>query len=241
VERPPVLAPEWLDRPDLPYAARRRAIADLRRVNRFLFGRRAAVRAVLAELRGGAGARLLLDVAAGSGDVGRAVGRAAARRGVAVEVIALDRELSHLLLGRRWGEIASAVVARAEALPFADRSFEVAFSTLFFHHLDRAGKTAAGAEMLRVSRRAAVIVDLVRSRWAALALRVLFPLLGIGRVARADGQVSIERGASLDEWAESLGAVGSIELRRRFPARVSVVLRAADGARSGSAPRRSAR
>jgi hypothetical protein len=229
--------PEWLDRDDLPAPERRRAIADLRRVNGLLFGRHTAVRAVLDQLGADDRSAMVLDVAAGSGDVGAAIVRAAARRGVRLRMVALDRELSHLALGRRWGEVSSAVVARAEALPFGDDAYDLALSTLFFHHLDSDGKTAVLGEMLRVSRRAAVIVDLVRSRWAALALRALFPLLGIGRVAREDGLVSIRRAWSVGEWRSFLGERGSPDLERSFPARLRVVVRAArrvdkDGAAS---------
>jgi SAM-dependent methyltransferase len=224
------LEPEWLDRPGLLASDRRRAIADLRRVNGILFGRRPVIATALAELRGARGPQLVLDVAAGSGDVGAAIVRAARRRDIDVKIVALDRELAHLTLGRRWGEVETAVVAAAEALPFRDRSFDLSLSSLFFHHLDRAGKTSVAAEMLRVARRAALIVDLVRSRWAAVALRVLFPLLGIGRFAREDGLVSIARGWSVEQWRSFLGAMPA-ELRRRFPSRVAIVVRVGNGAR----------
>jgi hypothetical protein len=217
----PAVEPEWLDRPDLSPRARRRAIADLRRVNGILFGRRPVVLTVLDELRGAGGRQLLLDIASGSGDVGAAVARAAARRGLPVSIVALDRELAHLVLGRRWGDVGAAVVARAEALPFRDAAFDLALSSLFFHHLDSGGKATVSAEMLRVSRRGALIVDLVRSRWAKIAIRALFPFLAIGRVAREDGLVSIDRAWSVEEWRTFFGA-GAV--RRRFPARVSIVV-----------------
>jgi hypothetical protein len=186
---------------------------------------------------------LLLDVAAGSGDVGAAARRAVARRGAHLHVVALDRELQHLLMGRRWGDVDRAVVARAEALPFADRSFDLVLSTLFFHHLDGAGKRVVAAEMLRVCSGAALIVDLRRSRWAAAFVRLVFPLLRIGRIAREDGLVSLARASTLDEWRAFLAAAGACRgaatLRRRFPVRVSVVLRptpqAPRGDRSGGA------
>jgi len=172
-------------------------------------------------------------VAAGAGDVGAAVGRAAARRGVPLGIVALDRELSHLLLGRRWGEVRSGVVARAEALPFRDGAFDLTLSTLFFHHLDAGGKARVSVEMVRVARRGALIVDLVRSRWAALALRALSPLLLLGRIARADGLTSIDRAWTFDRWSafflseagEELPAGVTIDVHRRFPARVSIALR----------------
>lgn len=230
----PALEPEWLDRPGLALDERRRALADLRRVNGALFGHRSMVATVLDELRrAAAGPQLLLDVAAGSGDVGAAVARAARSRGRPTTVVSLDRELSHLVFGRQWGDVRSCVVARAEALPFRERAFDLAISSLFFHHLDRAGKASVAVEMVRVSRRGALIVDLVRSGWAGAALRLLFPLLGIGRIASADGLLSIERAWTVDRWrafltfeaCQDLPAGVEIEVRSRFPARVSIAIR----------------
>jgi hypothetical protein len=236
----PALEPEWLDRPGLSSDDRRRGISDLRRVNRFLFGHGAVIRTVLAELRGARGPQLLLDVASGSGDGAAAVGRAVERRGMPARIVALDRELAHLALGRELGEIDLAVVADAGSLPFRDAAFDLVLSSLFFHHLDPAGKSSVVAEMTRVSRRSAVIVDLVPSRWALLALRTLFPLLGIGRIAREDGEVSIRRGWSAEQWRRFLGAAPA-EVRRRFPARVAVVLRGASGSDRSAPPDRGSR
>jgi SAM-dependent methyltransferase len=222
---------EWLDRPDLAAEDRRRGIADLRRVNRFLFGYHSAVGAALGELaaapvpRGARGApECWLDVAAGAGDTGAAVVAAARRRGIELELVSLDREIAHLALGRRHGDVRAAVVADASALPFRDRSFALALSTLFFHHLDDAGKAEIAGEMLRVARRGAVIVDLVHSRWASLALRLLFPLLGIGRIAREDGLVSLARASTFPEWQAFAAARGG-RARRWFPSRVAIALR----------------
>jgi SAM-dependent methyltransferase len=220
--RPP--EPEWLDRPDLSAADRRRGISDLRRVNRFLFGRRPVVESALHELGDARGRQRLLDVAAGAGDVSAAIARAARGRQVDLEVVALDREIAHLALGRRSGDVAAAVVADAEALPFRDGAFDLSLSSLFFHHLDPAGKASVAAEMRRVARRGAVIVDLIRTRWAVAALRLLFPLLGIGRIAREDGLASIARASTLDEWRQCFAGSGA-EVRRRFPSRVAIVLR----------------
>ena len=221
------LEPEWLDRPELSQSDRRRGIADLRRVNGLLFGRRPVIASALAALADDSDRQLVLDVAAGSGDVGAAIVRVSRHRGLDVKIVALDRELSHLLIGREWCEVETAVVASAEALPFCDGSFDLSLSSLFFHHLDRAGKAKIAAEMMRVGRRGALIVDLIKSRWAALALRILFPVLGIGRIAREDGLMSIARGWTMEEArAFRVGpAGGPAAAKRRFPARVSILLR----------------
>src|SRR5262245_64336730 len=83
-----ILDPEWLDQPGLSKTERRRGIADLRRVNGFLFGRRPVIATVLSELRHARGRQLLLDVAAGAGDVGAAIVRATRRRGLEVKIVA---------------------------------------------------------------------------------------------------------------------------------------------------------
>lgn len=225
------LGAEVLDRSDLPLPDRRRALRDLRRVNLFLLGRRVAVRTLLAHVQGEGRRRVsLLDVAAGAGDVTAALERAARRRGIALETVALDRRLSHLVMGRATGEIGKAVVARAQRLPFRRQAFDWCFSSLFFHHLDVESKRRVSGEMRRVGRRGAMIVDLRPCRWAVALARLLMPLLGIGRIAREDGLVSIRRSSTLEEWSGLLPARQIAEQRRRFPARLSVVLKPAAGA-----------
>ena len=73
---------------------------------------------------------------------------------------------------------------------FRDGAFAWSFSTLSFHHFDAAGNRRVIAEMRRVARAGAAIVDLRRSPLLAPLLRVLQPLLGASAVTRHDGQVS---------------------------------------------------
>lgn len=60
------------------------------------------------------------------------------------------------MLGRAERKAAAAGVAvdfkygMADALPYEDGSFDVVVSSLFFHHLTRAGKASAFAEIKRV-------------------------------------------------------------------------------------------
>jgi SAM-dependent methyltransferase len=221
--------PELLDGVDLPLGARRRALHDLARINRWLFGTRAIVAAVVPRLSSQPASRLL-DVAAGAGDAGDAVRRAAGRRG-SVEVVSLDRQLGHLLLGRSEGRVTSAVVADAAALPFVDGGFTTSLSTLFFHHLDAAAKGRVLAEMRRVAQHEAIVVDLLPAAWAAAAARLLLPLVGAGRVARLDGYTSFRRSWPVERWRSFLQTLPVLEIRRRFPARVTIVV-AADAPRA---------
>jgi len=90
------------------------------------------------------GARSVLNVGAGAGSY-----EPPDRRVVAVEP-------SAVMLAQRPPGAAPAVQARAEALPFADRTFDVAMAVLTIHHwADRAGGLA---ECARVARERVVLL-----------------------------------------------------------------------------------
>ncbi len=220
----PALEEEILDRNDLPLADTRRALRDLQRVNFWLLGRRSLRVTLMPLLLADRGRpQTILDVAAGSGDSTAAMTRSAARRSVQTTLVSLDRKISHLVIGRQQGHVERAVVGNAGQLPFRDGSFDWVVSSLFFHHLDRQAKTIVAREMCRLARRGAVVIDLRRAKWPAWALRSFGPILGLGKIALGDGIVSISRSWTVDEWRVFLADRGA-QLRRRFPARVSIVL-----------------
>jgi SAM-dependent methyltransferase len=214
---------ELLDRPDLPVAEAAEALADLERVYRAPFGGGARRRTLLPLLAASSRQRWL-DLGAGGGHVGRDLGARAARRGVDLEVVALDRLLRHLLAGRRRGDRFPAVVADAAALPFAAGAFDCAYSHLFFHHFDLATNRAIVGEMVRVARWA-VVVDLRRSLLLRLLGRPFLRLLGLGPTALHDGLVSVARSYGLGEVAETVAGERVEQLERRFPGRFALVLR----------------
>lgn len=221
--------PEILDGSTLTFQETRRALADLRRVNRCLLGYLPVLRTLLPRMRREPGRQRLLDLGTGSGEIPQILVRAALRRGVELQVVGVDRKLRHLVIGRLEGIPQLRVVADARALPFRDRAFHWALSTLFFHHFNREGNRRIVAEMRRVCRRQAVVVDLRRSRLALLLARILFPALGIGSVARHDGWVSLCRSWALGEVGALVAGEPVDELRRRFPFRFSLVLKAGGG------------
>lgn len=229
------LSPELMDGP-LPYPEARRALRDLDRVNRLLLGVTAVRRALLPRLlathrEGRASPLRVLDLGAGSGNLARMLTRAAGRRGVPVRMVLVDRRLTHLAVGRPARRAAGAplaVAASAEALPFRRDAFDWSFSHLFFHHFDGAANRKILDEMLRCSRAGAVVVDLRRSRLAAWLARLLFPFLGVGRVALHDGLLSLAQSWTAGEVEALVGGapeVSVVELRHRFPFRWSLVVR----------------
>ncbi len=221
---PAAAGEELLDQPDLGPAETARSLRELDRVNRWLLGGLPLARTLLPLLPRGARPPLVLDLGTGSGEVAAALARKAARRGTPVQVVGLDRKLSHLVIGRRTGRPHWRVVGDAAALPFRDGAFAWSFSTLFFHHFDRDANRRVLAEMQRVARGGAVVVDLRRSRLLWLLVALLVPLLGAGRVTRTDGRTSVRRAWTLGEVAELVRGLPVAELRRRFPFRFSLVL-----------------
>lgn len=218
-----------MDEPRLDWAQNRRALADLDRITRLLLGFGSIQRAVLPRvLAASARTQLLIDIGTGSGIAAARVAAAVARRGKSLRVVGVDRKLTHLVLGRRFGVSQLRVVASAQALPFRSGAADWALSTLFWHHFDLAANRAILTEARRVARQGVVVVDLRRSRVAASLARVLLPAAGAGPIARQDGYVSLACAWSVQEVREAAaGAIGDwqiAELRRRFPFRFSLVL-----------------
>ena len=94
----------------------------------------------------------VLDVGCGTGTLLRD----AARSNRSTNFIGIDADESALEIAR--GKIASTadtcqlVRAFANQIPFVDCAFDQALTTLFFHHLDDAGKRQVATELFRVLR-----------------------------------------------------------------------------------------
>lgn len=232
---PPLVDPglelELLDRPGLSYERVERALDGLSRVNRWLFGYPALPRTLLPRLAAGPRRQRLADLGTGSGEATARLARAAAGRGIELTVVGIDRKLAHLVVGRSAGHRQLRVVADAAALPLADGACDWTASSLFFHHFDAAGNRRVLAEMRRVARRGAAVVDLRRHRLAGWLARRLIPLLGVCPITRHDGAVSAARSWTLPALRRLTAGLPVAELRRRFPFRFSLVVEARDSER----------
>jgi len=209
---------EHLDDPSTPEALRRRSIGEIARSNLLLGGRRAAVGAlddVFRRARAERGdsslplALTMLDVGTGAGDIAAAARRRAARRGVALTTIGLDRSAALAAGGR--AHAALAVCGDALALPFASRSVDVVLASQLLHHFEGHDAARLLAELHRVARLAVVVSDLRRSRLAAAGFWIVSFPLGYHRVTREDGVTSVFRGFTVRELRDLVAAAVGVE------------------------------
>jgi SAM-dependent methyltransferase len=216
-------SPERLDDPSTPHDEMRRSLADIRLVNRRWGGSRALAGCLLLRLDGNCRSRVrILDVGAGSGDVAQRLERDLRLAGCDARVVALDVQWRHLAAGRTMtdGLPPASVAADAFHLPFSDGSFELAVSTLFFHHFSPEENASILRELSRVARLGFAVLDLRRAwvpmGFVALAGRAVFQ----ARISVEDGVASVRQAYTPDE-AESIARRVSRDAaaRRVFPYR----------------------
>jgi 2-polyprenyl-3-methyl-5-hydroxy-6-metoxy-1,4-benzoquinol methylase len=217
-------AAEWMDDAAATEAEFASALRDLARINRWSLAYRPTLR-WLDRLVAETGARRLsvLDVGAGGGDMLRAIARWAARRGVAVELVGLDRSPWAGRYAAAAGTPARWITVDLFDLDPAER-FDVVLCSLFTHHLPDPVLVRflqwVGAGTEARARLGWLISDLHRHPlpwsfvWAAVRALRMDPMVV------HDSTVSIARGFIRADWARLLAAAGvAAEIRWAFPFR----------------------
>jgi SAM-dependent methyltransferase len=213
--------PESLDL-GVPEAEAIRSLRDIRRVNRWLGGRRSLLRAIRPFL--GNGGRIL-DVGCGSADLPAAV---VARSAGRVTAVGVDLKALHL---RQAPATVLRTVADVRALPFAPRSFEVVTASLFLHHFDGPEVACVLAALFRLARRALIVNDLHRAVVPWIFARSVFPFVFESQVSVDDGLLSIRRAFRPHELRRAFAeaAIPRVRIDRRFPYRLVAVAEAPAG------------
>jgi ubiquinone/menaquinone biosynthesis C-methylase UbiE len=206
---------ELLDSGGAPPEEVARSLADLRRYNRWLGGRRVLLR--LLELEGRERFSLL-DVGAGSGDLAAAV----AGRFPLARVVLCDLQPAHLpRAGPR-------VAAAAAALPFRAGSFDYVAASLLLHQFRDEDAVRALAEFGRVARRAVLVNDLERHWLPLLFVRLSAPIFARSYLTRHDAPASVRqafRPEELRRLALEAGLRRPVVRRHRPWFRLSLVAR----------------
>jgi len=212
--------PEILDAGAAAPAEIARSLSDLRRINRWLGGRRVLLEMLEKEVRRARLTRFsFLDVGAGSGDLGEAV----KLRFPESRVVICDLKPQHLP-----GAGSDCVAASAEALPFSDASFDFVSASLLLHHFRDPEAVRLLKHFGRIARRAVLVNDLERHWFPAVFFRMSGPVFARSYVTRHDGVASILKSFLPHELAAMALAAGfsDIIVRRHLPwFRISLVAR----------------
>jgi len=174
----------------------------------------------------------MLDVGAGGCDIAIWAAREARRRGLKLNITALDNDRRSLPIAyqviRDYSEIR---VVEGNALDLSWLgSFDFVFSNHLLHHLDWDEMKLFLERILAQTRLAFVMNDLKRSNWAYLGFTVFSGLFTPRSFHFYDGRLSIRRGFLPEELRDFLrgnfpGEV--IQVEETYPARVVLVHRPA--------------
>ena len=215
---------EQMDDPALPPAEYEAVLADLGRVNRWTL----AARPTLAFLaRGTSGMRRfrLIDIGFGDGGMLRAIARWAARRGLEAELVGVDLNPKSEAAARAATPPDLAIDWRTGDYRHQDR-FDFAISSLVAHHMSDEELRTFLRWMEAETERGWMVNDLHRHTFSYLGYPVLARLLGVHRIVREDGRLSIARSFRPPEWrvilAEAGIPEGAARIVRRFPFRLCV-------------------
>ena len=199
---------ELLDDPAADPAAVAVSLRNIARSNRW-FGGAAAVRHGLRRAVAGvpAGATLTLaDLGTGLGDLPRAAARWAARRGVRLVTVGLERSRVAARLARDGG--VPCAVGCAGTPPFGDTSVDLVLLSQVVHHLAPDSAVRLFRACDRLARRAVIVADLRRGGLGPLAFRFGARALGFDPITVADGVTSLRRGYTAGELRALLAAAG---------------------------------
>jgi ubiquinone/menaquinone biosynthesis C-methylase UbiE len=222
--------PELIDGTDYTPAEFDDSLADLRRVNKYLGGKRALARhlfplieAVAARER----AVSLLDVGTGSADIPAFVVEWARGRGIKLQFAVLD--YNHLAARKARDETAAyseivTVQADATRLPFADRSFHFVTASLFLHHFETPQAARLLSNFARVASVAFIVNDLRRHPAAYYSIMLLTRLFTRNRLVRHDAALSVLRGFAKEDIEELKPSTpGGVKAFRHFPYRYILI------------------
>jgi len=182
-----VVVPELLDYAS-PEVARDN-LRDLVRINRYLGGH-SILHRIMADFVRPQDRFSMLDVGAASGDMGAALQRRYPR----ATVTSLDRKCVHLEKAAH-----PKLAGDAFMLPFAERSFDFVFSSLFLHHFSDEQVVELFRNFRTVARRAVLAIDLERGPLAYYFIPATKWLFGWHDISLYDGPVSVRAAFKKDE------------------------------------------
>ena len=168
----------------------------------------------------------LLDVGYGDGGMLRTIWRWAQKQGLDCELVGIDLNTrSHAVAVARHPAGASINYRTGDYAALEREPWDFIVSSLVAHHMSHEQRLDFLTFMERVARRGWFVNDLHRHGFAYHGYPLLARLLGVHRIVREDGQLSIARSFRPAEWdrmLEDAQLAGKARVRRVFPFRLCV-------------------
>ncbi|MBE2180717.1 MAG: methyltransferase domain-containing protein [Chthoniobacterales bacterium] len=208
--------PEWMDVAEAVTPELERDLANLESLNR-RFGAHKTVLDILTPLLRRGRPVHLLDLGTGAGDIPRAIVARARLLGCPVLVTAVERQQPTVVIAERRSEAFPEIrFVRADMLTFDDGTlYDVVMSNLVLHHLEESDAIRLLRRCRELTRGAALVTDLRRSRLAQAAIFALTGLFYREPMTRHDARLSSERAFSFAEAAKLAVAAGWWGFRHR--------------------------
>ncbi|HEY0111867.1 MAG TPA: methyltransferase domain-containing protein [Allosphingosinicella sp.] len=199
-------------------------LRDLGRVNRWTFAARPTL-AFLARATKGAERFSLLDVGFGDGGMLRAVARWTSRKGMQAQLTGIDLNPKSAAVARALTPTGAAIDYRTGDYRDLGR-FDIVISSLVAHHMSGEQLRDFLCWMEANAERGWLVNDLHRHLFPYHGYPLLARLLGVHRIVREDGQLSIARAFTPNDWREILLDAGipadAVQVKRYFPFRLCV-------------------
>ena len=209
-------APEWMDDLSQPTSEVSRALADIKKVNRWLGGDRVSIHGLKPFLEGKQKTPLhVLDMGCGNGDFLRHLNRYCTRRHIPVTLTGWDRNQKSLECGQYLHGAGDIRFECRDILSFPPlpKGEVVIVCNLFLHHFTDGQILEILKNWRDMGCRAVVVNDLHRNPLAYYLFHVFGFIFRLSRMARHDGLVSILRGFTrrdLKRFNRELGREGSV-------------------------------
>lgn len=181
-------------------------LRDIERANRWLGGISPVKSAIFRS-----GAKTVLDVGCGSGDIALALVEHASDQCRELSVTCLDISEQMLAIARtRTANHPSLQFLQADAreLPYADGAYDVVMCNLALHHFEPHAAQALLREMRRVAAVTPLVCDLRRAALGVVGAWLFSRLASRNRLTRHDAPLSARRAYTPDEAVQMARAAG---------------------------------
>lgn len=214
-----------MDSAELDPAIYARVLHDLARVNRWTFTAHPLFAFLNRAARGRTRFRLL-DVGFGEGDLLRRVAYWTQRRGIAASLVGIDINPASAEIARSATPCGLPIDYLTGDYRTLSGGFDLIVSSQVAHHMSDPQLCDFLHFMEQRAELGWLISDLHRHLFAYHGFPLLARLLGVHRIVREDGRLSIARSFRPGEWSKILSAatvpMEDISIVRRFPFRLSV-------------------